>query len=63
MGHYYMQSGEKFGKFADLGERKPTEADFLQYFDNLYRPPKNMKASSIWSIYSSVELQGCNSLV
>ena len=32
-------------------DRRPNEADYLQYFDHLHST-KNMKASTIWSTYS-----------
>lgn len=37
-----------------IGEpiRRPTEDDYLQYFDYL-KTEKKMEASSLWSIYSS----------
>ena len=44
---------KKWIQFMDfIGEfRRPTETDYLQYFDQLHSV-KNQKASTIWSTYS-----------
>ena len=43
----YVKAWSDFLKYADIGGRKPTESDFLQYFYMLHSPPQNYIASSI----------------
>ncbi len=47
----YESHWNKFLEFADLGEKEPTEQDFLQYFDHL-RHNKGYAASTMWTEYS-----------
>ena len=50
----YLKAWTEFMNFTETNGEQPTEADYLQYFDYLHRPPKNFKASSLWSIYSKL---------
>ena len=49
----YLKAWKDFMEYTQ-SDGQPSEDDYIQYFDYLHRPPKNMKASSLWSLYSKL---------
>ena len=49
----YLKAWSDFVEFADCENSKPSEEDYIQWFDHL-KTVKNMQASSLWSEYSKL---------
>lgn len=49
----YNTSWQQFLDYTEIKDRKPTEQDFLQYFD-YQRNEKKLAASTLWSSYSMI---------
>ena len=47
----YDTKWKEFIGFVELNDRKPTEEDFLQFFDHL-RNERKLASSTLWSVYS-----------
>ena len=46
-GKKYDTRWQEFVDYAELNDRKPTEEDFLQFFDHL-RNTKKLASSTLW---------------